>query len=181
MTFVNAITVGTFFVLTRGLFRMPNNIIVGFWILSLTLIIIVGMLNYYFFYFPELNYLMLRRKVLAILKKFPNANIKNVFLYRTENKPSNIPTMYVVCFEPKKLMAKDVKEAQKELEIAAINLGSAPFDEYNLVNLGIDSSFENVYKQKPEKEYISQWRFMFKKDEPLPKNIQKEKSWKILI
>jgi hypothetical protein len=72
-------------------------------------------------------------------------------------------------------------EDAKELEFAAINLHSNPIDEYSLSNLGIDGSFENVYKQKPNKGYIKQWRFMFKKDEPMPKDIQKEKSWKILI
>lgn len=156
---------------------MSNNILIGLWILSLTAIIIVGLLNYYFFYFPELNYVMLRRKILAILKKFPNANIGKVVLYRVKNKPTTIQTAYAICFEPKGLMTEDAKE----LEMAAINLHSNPRDECSLVNLGLDGSFENVYKQKPEKEYIKRWRFMFKKEDSMPKDIQKEKSWKILI
>jgi len=177
MIFVNAITIGIFCVFTAGLFGMSNNILIGFWILSLTAIIVVGMLNYYFFYFPELNYVALRRKMLAILKKFPNANIGKVVLYRVKDKPSNIPTTYAVCFEPRGKMTEDTKE----LEMAAINLHSNPSDEYSSVNLGIDGSFENVYKRRPEKEYIRRWCFMVKKDNFMAKDIQKEKSWKMLI
>jgi hypothetical protein len=96
MTFTNRITIGAFCGLTVSLFRMSNNILIGLWILSLTSVIIVGVLNYYFFYFPELNYLMLRRKVLAILKKFPNANIREVILYRVKDKPTGIQTIYAI-------------------------------------------------------------------------------------
>jgi hypothetical protein len=129
-------------------------------------------------YFPHLKINMLKEFAKRLRNKYNNLPIISIALCRYHTLFNDVTKKYAILI----LVDSSVKNSDKlmdqfgELQHATGWLGDSPSPD-SARDLGIDISFEDIYKEKPEKDYLKEWAlFVIALDDKMPKNIEtKEK------
>lgn len=151
------------------------------WILSLSLLSCAVIANIYFYRFPRLRFMPLRKFAQRILKKFPNAGIRKIVLRKYDSPYSkqmggDVPTKYHLII----LLDSPLSNEGKELQLSAINFHGV--DGNNLDRLGLKNDFVEVYRQKPNDGYLKEWSFVVPDDwENYDFKGHFEKGWSVYI
>ena len=129
--------------------------------------------------FPKLNFNHLQRyakRWIDIFKKIP---IKSTALYRYSCKfKLSKYAMYAVVFVVDKKIPKKVYE-KFEAALACHSLDDNADNQKVIPELGIDLGFQDVYKERPGSNFLSEWQFLSKiSGEKMPREIMtKEPHW----
>lgn len=206
MKFINPLVVGAFFTMTG--FIIYDSSYFPYFLLTLFSLSIVGYVNYRLFHFKELNFFALKSYAKRWVKKYPAVGINKISLYRYSSKDQQhyrllkdgerIPTKYALIFEVsrcdeefehiKKVANETSNETLKKIGLGGeeeaacenfINATEFYTTLYRNYRAFIDSSFKDVYKEKPDKKFLKDWIFIpIKCGEKLNYNVLKnEPHW----
>ena len=125
-------------------------------------------------YFPRLNLHMLKEYAKLVVHKYQDLPIIRVTLYRCHSAFNlEMSAKYVILF----IVDSNIKGSPELMErfetlLWATGYLQAIRDEDSSNYLGIDASFEDIYKEKPEKDFLKEWLFYaITSDEGLPLGI----------
>ncbi len=147
-----------FFIGVCHLLIQSKGFVISAWILSLSFFISAIIANIYLFRFPKLNFLILRKFSKRIVQKHPDAGIKKIILRKYDSPyqrqlKGNVPTKYHLII----LTDSPISNEGKSLQRSATNFHNPNCND--LQTLGLSNDFSEVYKQNPNNDFLSEWRF----------------------
>lgn len=138
-------------------------------------------------YFPRLNIDVLKERIKRCTTKHLQIPIKQVSLYNYSSKYfANSPTKYAVLFRLN-WSRRDIKKSEtknKAYEKFAHLTGwcATRIDLAFFHELGIDASFGDVYKDKPNEDFLFEWNFFcLLSDEKHPIGVEKNGPYLVLF